>query len=107
MIVEYHDVIERSRRRPGIEFTLSTDLKNYIYKLTNSHPGVIDEMVIYVKCKCKRLFGADAGKHKCRTPGFSLIYLLYCCSFALWEWHPVAINDQMAKVVESRSSQRQ
>lgn len=46
---EYHDVIERSCRRPGIEFTLGTDLKNYIYALTNGHPGVIDEMVFYLR----------------------------------------------------------
>lgn len=104
MIVEYHDVIERSRRRPGIEFTLGTDLKK-LHIQTHKWPprshrrdGNLCE-----KCKWKRLLGADAGKHKCRTPGSSLIYLLFC-SFALWEWHPVAINDQMAKVVESRSS---
>ena len=49
MIVEYHDIIERSCRQPGIEFTLGTGLKNYIYALTNGHLGVIDEMIIYVR----------------------------------------------------------
>lgn len=46
---EYHDVIERICHRPGIEFTLSTDLKNYIYALTNGHPGVIDEMIFFLR----------------------------------------------------------
>ncbi|KKA22651.1 hypothetical protein T310_3333 [Rasamsonia emersonii CBS 393.64] len=46
---EYQDFLGRFYKRSDIEFTLNTEVQNYIFSLTNGHPGMIDSILTYIR----------------------------------------------------------
>jgi hypothetical protein len=46
---EYEDFMCRFYKRPKIKFKLDTEVQDYIYSLTNGHPGMIESVLEYVQ----------------------------------------------------------
>lgn len=51
-LAEYKDVLDRFCKHPAIEFTLDTDVKDYLFSLTNGHPGAISSIMVYIRNVC-------------------------------------------------------
>lgn len=51
---EYQDFLGRFYKRSDIEFTLNTEVQNYIFSLTNGHPGMIDSILTYIRNVCEQ-----------------------------------------------------
>ncbi|KAL2870696.1 uncharacterized protein BJX67DRAFT_245552 [Aspergillus lucknowensis] len=55
---EFSDVVDRICARPSIGFTMDTDAREYLYTITNGHPGAVNALVTYVfevnRCDLKR-----------------------------------------------------
>lgn len=48
-ITEFEDVLARFCRGSGIEFTLKKDLRNYIFAITNGHPGMVRSILVFIE----------------------------------------------------------
>lgn len=46
---EFNDVVGRYCKMPTIEFTLDTDVRDYLFSLTNGHPGMVYSVLGYIR----------------------------------------------------------
>jgi hypothetical protein len=56
---EYQDFLSRFHQRLGIEFTLNTEVQNYVLSHTNGHPGMIESILSYICNVCETKPSAD------------------------------------------------